>query len=57
MFNLIDSTLTLTARFWIMNFDLPPRYMKGFQKLGFELVMAGVKVIMEIHLLSHGIYR
>ena len=56
MFNLIESTLTLTVRFWIMNFDLPP-YMKGFQKLSFELVMVGVKVIMEIHLLSHGIYR
>ena len=57
MFNLIESTLTLTARFWIMNFDLPPRYMKVFQKLGFELVMAGVKVIMEIHWLYHGTCR
>jgi len=31
--------------------------MKGFQKLSFELVMAGVKVLMEIHWLSHDTYR
>ena len=29
--------------------------MKGFQKRGFELVMVGVNVVMEIHLLFHGI--
>jgi len=34
MFNLIESTLTLTARFWKMNFDLRPRYIcKGLEYL------------------------
>ena len=34
MFNLIDSTLTLTARFWKIYFDFkPPIYARGWNIL------------------------